>query len=252
MATALRVFLPFALTYLLAYTLRVVNAVAGEPISQDLGLTTADLGFLTSVYLAGFALCQLPFGVLMDRYGPRRVEASLLILAAAGCAVFALASSFFELVAGRIMMGVGASMCLMAPFTAYRKWFTMERLPFVIGLHMTFGAAGSALGGWPAEFVIEAVGLRGNSLGDESLEVLLERAPSLRRIEIMGRAHARQVHPNRGSHELAAEPEFLRGAENLLNGAARLTGAPANGDLVGDHFALRIDHRLEPQRHAAF
>ena len=161
MATALRVFLPFALTYLLAYTLRVVNAVAGEPISQDLGLTTADLGFLTSVYLAGFALCQLPFGVLMDRYGPRRVEASLLILAAAGCAVFALASSFFELVAGRIMMGVGASMCLMAPFTAYRKWFTPDRLAMVIGLHMTFGAAGSAVGGRPAEAVMEAVGWHG-------------------------------------------------------------------------------------------
>ncbi|MEM8665301.1 MAG: MFS transporter [Pseudomonadota bacterium] len=161
MALALRIFLPFALTYLLAYMLRVVNAVAGEPIRADLGLSVADLGLLTSVYLAAFALCQIPFGVMMDRYGPRRVEAATLVLAAAGCAAFALASTYTELVAGRILMGVGASMCLMAPFTAYRKWFTMERLPFVIGLHMTFGAAGSALGGWPAEFVIEAVGWRG-------------------------------------------------------------------------------------------
>jgi len=161
MILALRVFLPFALTYLVAYALRVVNAVAGEPISADLSLSAAELGLLTSVYLAGFALCQLPFGVLMDRYGPRRVEAATLLFAAAGCAIFAQAASFGELVVGRVMMGVGASMCLMAPFTAYRKWFAGERLPLVVGLHMAFGAVGSAIGGWPSEALIKSVGWHG-------------------------------------------------------------------------------------------
>lgn len=161
MLIALRVFLPFALTYLLSYLLRVVNAVAGEPISADFGLTPADLGLLTSVYLAGFALCQLPLGILMDRYGPRRVEALTLLLAVGGCALFALATSLTELVVGRILMGVGTSICLMAPFTAYRSWFTPERLPLVIGLHLAFGAAGSALGGLPAEMLMAAVGWPG-------------------------------------------------------------------------------------------
>ncbi|WMS42178.1 MFS transporter [Acuticoccus sp. MNP-M23] len=161
MLIALRVFLPFALTYLLAYTLRVINAVAGEPISADLGLSAADLGFLTSVYLAAFALCQLPFGLLMDRYGPRRVEAALLVIAAIGCGGFALASSFAELTIGRVLMGAGASVCLMAPFTAYRKWFSAERLPLAIGLLMMFGGAGSVLGGGPAEALLGVMGWRG-------------------------------------------------------------------------------------------
>jgi len=154
MFLALRVFLPFAISYLLAYASRTANAVAGEPISADLGLTPADLGFLTSVYLAGFALSQMPLGVLMDRYGPRRVEAAVLMVAALGCAGFALASTFTELVAGRILMGVGASMTLMAPLTAFRKWFTPERLPTVIGLQMLFGAAGTAVAGRPAEAIL--------------------------------------------------------------------------------------------------
>ncbi|MEM8664034.1 MAG: MFS transporter [Pseudomonadota bacterium] len=161
MAIALRVFVPFASIYLLAYVLRVVNAVAGEPISVELGLSAADLGFLTSVYLAGFALCQLPFGILMDRYGPRKVEAATLLLAVAGCAVFAVAQGFAGLVVGRVLMGVGASMCLMAPFTAYRKWFTPEKLPLVVGLHMACGGLGSALGGLPTEVLMAAVGWRG-------------------------------------------------------------------------------------------
>ena len=158
MTIALRVFLPFALTYMLVYSARVVNGVAGEDIMADLGLTPADLGFLTSVYLAGFALFQIPFGVVMDRFGPRKVESATLLLAVAGCALFAVAESFGELVVGRFMMGVGASMCLMAPFTAYRKWFSPERLPVVTGVLMVFGAAGSALAGRPAEAIIAAMG----------------------------------------------------------------------------------------------
>jgi len=161
MITALRVFLPFATAYLFAYLLRVVNAVAGEPIGQELSLSPGDLGFLTSVYFFGFALCQLPFGVLMDRYGARRVEAGLLVVAAAGCALFVVAADYAELVIGRILIGAGVSMCLMAPFTAYRRTFSAERMPLIVGLHMVFGAAGSAIGGGPTEVLIEWFGWRG-------------------------------------------------------------------------------------------
>ncbi|GAB5376667.1 MAG: MFS transporter [Acuticoccus sp.] len=160
MSVALRVILPFALTYLLSYAARSINAVAGEPISADLGLSTADLGFLTSVYLAGFALWQLPLGVMMDRYGPRRVEGVVLLLAVVGCVMFAMAGSFAELAAGRFLMGLGFSMCLMAPFTAYRKWFSPDKLPMVVGFHMAFGALGSALAGRPAEMIMMAAGWR--------------------------------------------------------------------------------------------
>ncbi|MEM9223479.1 MAG: MFS transporter [Pseudomonadota bacterium] len=161
MAAVLKVFLPFAVTYLVAYALRVVNAVAGEPISQELGLSSADLGFLTSVYLFGFAVFQLPFGILMDRYGPRRVEAATLVLAVVGCLTFALSQGFTGLVAGRALMGVGASLCLMAPFTAYRRWFSAERMPLVVGLLLVFGGVGSGVGGLPAEATMELIGWRG-------------------------------------------------------------------------------------------
>ncbi|WP_420393272.1 MFS transporter [Acuticoccus sp.] len=161
MALALRVFLPFAFAYLLAYLMRVVNAVAGAPLTAEFGLSPADLGLLTSVYFVGFAVMQIPFGVLMDRYGPRRVEALALLFAAAGCVLFALAAASPHLLLGRFLMGLGASMSLMAPMTAYRSWFTPERRALVIGLHMAFGGLGSAIAGGPAEALIDAVGWRG-------------------------------------------------------------------------------------------
>src|SRR5688500_8642263 len=90
-ATALT---PFACGYLLSYLLRAVNAVVAPDLVADLSLTPAELGLLTSAYLLAFALFQLPLGILFDRYGPRRVQTALLILAAAGCALFALAPGF--------------------------------------------------------------------------------------------------------------------------------------------------------------
>jgi hypothetical protein len=85
----LRLFVPFALGYFVSYFLRNANAVIAEDLIRELGLTAADLGLLTGAYLAAFGLAQLPLGLLLDRYGPRRVEASLLLIAAAGCLIFA-------------------------------------------------------------------------------------------------------------------------------------------------------------------
>ena len=75
----LRVFLPFALGYYFSYLIRNVNAVIAPDLVGELGLSAASLGLLTSVYFFAFAAFQLPLGVLLDRYGPRRVEAVLLL-----------------------------------------------------------------------------------------------------------------------------------------------------------------------------
>ncbi|MFB0991074.1 MAG: MFS transporter, partial [Rhodospirillales bacterium] len=91
--TATRVFLPFAFGYFLSYLLRVVNAVIGPDLVDELHFDASELGLLTSAYFLAFALFQLPLGILLDRYGPRRTEASLLIVAACGAFVFALAES---------------------------------------------------------------------------------------------------------------------------------------------------------------
>ena len=73
----LPILLPYAFGYFLSYLLRNVNAVIAPDLTHELGLSAADLGFLTSAYLIGFALAQLPLGIALDRWGPRRVEPSL-------------------------------------------------------------------------------------------------------------------------------------------------------------------------------
>src|SRR5437762_13898535 len=98
------VFCPFAAGYFLAFFFRNVNAIISKDLAREFSLTPADLGFLTSMYLLAFAAIQLPLGVLLDRYGPRRVVAALLCSAAAGALVFALANNLTTLSLGRALI----------------------------------------------------------------------------------------------------------------------------------------------------
>ena len=76
----LRVFLPFVAGYYIAYLFRTINAVMAAPLATELGLGADDLGLLTSVYFLTFAAAQIPIGMLLDRYGPRRVQSVLLVI----------------------------------------------------------------------------------------------------------------------------------------------------------------------------
>ena len=119
--------LPFAAGYFLSYLFRTVNAVIGPQIATELALGDNALGLLTSTYFLAFGAAQLPLGMLLDRFGPRRVEAALLVVAACGAAVFALADGLGGLASGRALIGLGVSACLMASFKAFSQCFPVER-----------------------------------------------------------------------------------------------------------------------------
>ena len=157
----LRVFIPFEIGYLLSYLLRVINSVIAPSLINDLGLSASDLGLLTSANLFAFAAFQLPLGVLLDRYGPRKAESALLLIAAMGCAIFALSGSLALLMLGRAMMGLGTSACLMAAFTAYALFLPKEKLPSINAYQMMAGGAGALLGTTPVELLDNAIGWRG-------------------------------------------------------------------------------------------
>ena len=107
LAMHLRIFFPFAFGYFLSYLYRTVNAVLAPDLMRDLNLDPAALGLLTSAYFLAFAVAQPPLGVLLDRYGPRRVEATLLVFAATGALLFAVADSLGTLLLGLWLISAG-------------------------------------------------------------------------------------------------------------------------------------------------
>ncbi|HEV2432387.1 MAG TPA: MFS transporter [Burkholderiales bacterium] len=149
-----RVALPFIAGYFVSYVYRMVNAVLAPTLVAEFGLTAGSLGLLSSMYFLSFALCQLPVGVAMDRYGPRRVNAALLLVAAAGGAWFAHAESAVAAIAARALIGVGVSACLMASLTAFVLWYPAERISTMNAIAFSAGAVGAMTATVPLELVL--------------------------------------------------------------------------------------------------
>ena len=156
----LRVFLPFAAGYVLSYFLRNVNAVIAPDLGRDLGISPSSLGLLTSTYLLSFAAAQLPLGVALDRFGPRRVESALLLVAAAGCGLFATGASLTQLTIGRALIGLGVSACLMASFKVFSQWFEAERQAPVNAAILAAGALGALGASTPLSWAVPFLGWR--------------------------------------------------------------------------------------------
>jgi MFS family permease len=172
-ALLLRIFVPFAAGYFLSYLYRVVNAVLAPTLLSDLGVGPAALGLLTATYFIAFASAQLPLGVLLDRYGPRKIEALLLVIAATGALCFARAESVPVLIVGRALIGLGVSACLMAAFKAYTQWFPREKWPLINGFQMAAGGLGALAATSPVQWMLQWTDWRGvfTGLGVATLAV---------------------------------------------------------------------------------
>jgi type IV secretory pathway TrbF-like protein/predicted MFS family arabinose efflux permease len=140
---------------------RTINALISGPLISELGLDAANLGLLTSVYFLTLAAAQIPIGALLDRYGPRRVQSALLIIAAAGAALFATSQGFPLLVVGRAMIGFGVAASLTAAVKAVVLWFPRERVALLNGCMIMLGALGAVAATTPAERLLEWTGWRG-------------------------------------------------------------------------------------------
>ncbi|HEX6945006.1 MAG TPA: MFS transporter [Casimicrobiaceae bacterium] len=144
----------FAAGYLLSYLFRTVNAVISPELTRDLGLAPGSLGFLTSAYFVAFAVMQIPVGMLLDRYGPRRVEPVLLAVASAGALLFASADGLAGLTLGRAIIGAGVASCLMAPLKGIAMWYPVEKQASLAGWMMVSGGVGALAATTPIEIAL--------------------------------------------------------------------------------------------------
>jgi MFS family permease len=152
----LRVGVPFLAGYFVSYVYRSANAIIGPALAREFGLDAAGLGLLTGIYFFAFAAAQLPLGVLLDRYGPRRVNAALFLVAAAGATWFALARSGTELTLARALIGLGVSAGLMASMSAFALWFPPERLATLNGIAFATGMLGAIAASVPLEAALRS------------------------------------------------------------------------------------------------
>jgi predicted MFS family arabinose efflux permease len=149
-----RVTAPFIAGYYVSYVYRMVNAVLAPTLAAEFGLSAGGLGLLSSMYFLSFGLFQLPLGILLDRFGPRRVNATLLLVAATGGAWFASADSAGAAIAARALVGLGVSASLMSSFTAFVLWYPPEKTSTLNGYGFSAGMLGALTVTVPLEMLL--------------------------------------------------------------------------------------------------
>jgi predicted MFS family arabinose efflux permease len=203
--------LPFLAGYFVSYLYRSINAVIGPELAREFSLSAGDLGLLTGMYFFSFGLFQLPLGILLDRYGPRRVNATLLMVAASGGLWFALAESGTGLLLARAVIGLGVSGCLMSALSAFALWHPAERLSTMNGVAFASGMLGAIAVSVPLEIVLRSVGWREVFFGIVLLTVLVSLVLAL---AVPEHARVRKAVPLaeqlREYSALAHDPAFWR------------------------------------------
>ncbi len=154
------IFSVFAFGFFISNLLRSITATLTPALSTEFNLSAANLGLLAGGYFLGFSLMQIPSGMLLDRFGPKKVIGYLLIIALIGTISFAFAKSFAGLLISRIFIGVGVAACLMGPLTGYRVWFEekyQQRANSWMLMVANFGFVASTL---PVQILLPIIGWR--------------------------------------------------------------------------------------------
>ncbi len=158
---AIPLFLAFASAYFFSALIRAITATLAPTLVQEFTLTASDLGLLSGGYFFGFSMTQLPLGAWLDRFGPKRVLLAFLTVAVIGCLCFAAADSFWTLCAARVACGVGLSACLMAPLTAYRRWYRPDNQQRASSWMLMTGSLGFVASTLPVQWLMPVLGWRG-------------------------------------------------------------------------------------------
>ncbi len=162
-----------AAAYVLSQFFRTALAVVAPEIAADLGLDPARLGILSSAWFWAFAAAQIPIGVALDRWGPRRTVATLFCAAGLGCLVFALAGSLGAAVVGQILIGIGCAPVFMGVLVVLSRFYPPQLFAQISSILLAVGTVGTLAGTTPLAMVAGAIGWRGAFLGMAAAVVLV-------------------------------------------------------------------------------
>jgi len=149
-----------ALFFFYAWVLRVSPSVMVEELMRDFSVGATAVGSLSAVYFYGYAGMQIPVGLMIDRFGPRRLLAISALICGLSCLLAAWSPSFVGVSVGRFLIGASAAFSLVGALAVAGQWFDAKRFALLGGLAMTAGMAGGVLGQAPVRLLVEANGWR--------------------------------------------------------------------------------------------
>jgi sugar phosphate permease len=152
------VWITAVLIYVAAVFHRSSIGVAGLAASERFGIGPAALSVLTVLQVLVYAVMQIPAGLLVDRFGPRRILLAATVLLGLGQVLFALATSYPLGLAARVVVGLGDAMTWVGVVRLVAAHFPPRRYAFLVSVSLALGAAGNIVSTVPLTVLLQHVG----------------------------------------------------------------------------------------------
>jgi MFS family permease len=149
-----------SLFFFYAWILRVSPSVMVEELMRDFAVGGAIVGNLSALYFYGYAGMQIPVGLLLDHFGPRRLMTVAAGVVAVACLMFAWSDGLMGASVARFLIGAGCAFSLVGAMAVAGQWFPRERFALLAGLAMMFGMAGGVFGQAPLRVAVDATDWR--------------------------------------------------------------------------------------------
>ncbi|TCC43242.1 MFS transporter [Kribbella sindirgiensis] len=146
------------LTYLVTVLHRGSMSVAGLQAAERFDISASALASFTVVQLTVYAAMQVPVGVLLDRYGSKRLlitASGLLFLAQSA---FSLVDSYPAALAARAVLGVGDALVFISVLRVVMSWFPALRQPVMSQATGMLGGLGAIMSTVPMAAAFHAFG----------------------------------------------------------------------------------------------
>jgi MFS family permease len=178
---ALSVWLLGAGFYAYGFAQRVAPSVMIDELMSDFTVTARTVGGVSASFLYAYAILQIPLGVLLDRWGTRRVFLWAAVLCVLGSSLFATSQHILLAHLGRILLGAGSGVAWVGTLKLIAHWFPVHRFALLSGAALTFGMIGAVAGQAPLSALVSTVGWRGSMVigaaGAAAFVLLLSRLP---------------------------------------------------------------------------
>jgi MFS family permease len=148
------------LFYFYENLIQVSPSVMSNELMRDFSVTSHTLGILSGIYFYSYAGMQLPGGVMIDYFGPKRLLTIATSVCALGTIAFGMTDSFYMACLARLLIGFGSAFAVVGTMKLATNWFSAERFAFLTGLMVTIGMLGSINGEAPLAYLVDHVGWR--------------------------------------------------------------------------------------------
>jgi predicted MFS family arabinose efflux permease len=144
--------------YAYQYVLRVMPNIMLDDIMQRFQIDSHVFGQFSGVYYIGYCLMHLPLGILLDRYGPKRVMPLCILMTAVGALPIVITDFWMYPLFGRILTGMGSSAAILGAFKIIRITFPEDKFTRMLSLTVTIGLLGAIYGGGPVAYLCRVFG----------------------------------------------------------------------------------------------